>query len=131
MTFRWFQPIFLLKNEINCREKLIFLTDYKLASLTRFVPGAQQCHVQIYLVTNLSDKNSSSKESEKNQQGLDTHCSFIYFYQVYLHAMIRDAHGRKMSKSLGNVIDPLDVMNGISLEVNDLRILTAADPAAG
>lgn len=30
--------------------------------------------------------------------------------------MIRDAHGRKMSKSLGNVIDPLEVINGVTLE---------------
>jgi len=38
------------------------------------------------------------------------------FDTVYLHAMVRDKEGRKMSKSLGNVIDPLEVINGCTLE---------------
>ena len=38
------------------------------------------------------------------------------FADVYLHAMVRDSQGRKMSKSLGNTIDPLDVIRGVSLE---------------
>eukprot|EP01100_Stratorugosa_tubuloviscum_P012307 TRINITY_DN57_c1_g1_i6.p1 TRINITY_DN57_c1_g1~~TRINITY_DN57_c1_g1_i6.p1 ORF type:complete len:1271 (-),score=628.85 TRINITY_DN57_c1_g1_i6:58-3870(-) len=38
------------------------------------------------------------------------------FTTVFLHSMVRDAHGRKMSKSLGNVIDPIDVTEGIILE---------------
>ena len=37
------------------------------------------------------------------------------FTEVYLHAMVRDKHGRKMSKSLGNVIDPLEVISGVAL----------------
>ncbi|KAI3845363.1 hypothetical protein MKX03_017952 [Papaver bracteatum] len=40
----------------------------------------------------------------------------VPFRNVYLHPMVRDAHGRKMSKSLGNVIDPLEVINGATLE---------------
>ncbi|XP_054620182.1 valine--tRNA ligase, mitochondrial isoform X2 [Dunckerocampus dactyliophorus] len=38
------------------------------------------------------------------------------FQQVLLHPLVRDKHGRKMTKSLGNVIDPLDVIHGVSLE---------------
>ena len=37
------------------------------------------------------------------------------FETVYLHAMVRDKHGRKMSKSLGNVIDPVEVIEGVTL----------------
>uniref|UniRef100_H3CK65 Valine--tRNA ligase, mitochondrial n=1 Tax=Tetraodon nigroviridis TaxID=99883 RepID=H3CK65_TETNG len=44
------------------------------------------------------------------------------FRQVLLHPLVRDQHGRKMSKSLGNVIDPLDVIHGASLEVLQQKV---------
>lgn len=43
-------------------------------------------------------------------------CDQLPFTEVYLHPLIKDKQGKKMSKSLGNVIDPLEVIDGCNLE---------------
>jgi len=52
----------------------------------------------------------------------------VPFYTVYLHGLVRDEHGRKMSKTLENVIDPREVMDEFGTDALRFTLLTGATP---
>ncbi len=52
----------------------------------------------------------------------------VPFHTVYLHGLIRDEGGRKMSKTYGNVIDPLDVMNELGTDALRFTLLVGSTP---
>jgi valyl-tRNA synthetase len=52
----------------------------------------------------------------------------IPFKTVYLHGLVRDAQGRKMSKSLGNIIDPLDLIAKYGADATRLSLIIGTGP---
>lgn len=52
----------------------------------------------------------------------------IPFHTVYLHGLVRDGDGQKMSKSAGNVVDPLEVMDEYGTDALRFTLLTGGTP---
>lgn len=52
----------------------------------------------------------------------------VPFKNVYLHGMVRDAKGRKMSKSLGNSIDPVEMSNKFGTDAERISLIIANTP---
>ncbi len=52
----------------------------------------------------------------------------VPFREIYLHGLIRDENGRKMSKSFGNVIDPLTVMDEMGTDALRFTLLVGSTP---
>ncbi len=50
----------------------------------------------------------------------------VPFKHVYMHGLVRDGQGRKMSKSLGNIIDPLDMVNKYGADATRLSLIFGA-----
>jgi valyl-tRNA synthetase len=97
---------------------------------------------QAHLLRNLADRQTKDVEYFYPNSILETGWDILFFWvarmvffgnqltgkmpfkEVFCHPMVRDAYGRKMSKSLGNVIDPTDIITGQNLQKlhNDLRM---------
>ncbi|HEY7347950.1 MAG TPA: valine--tRNA ligase [Ktedonobacterales bacterium] len=52
----------------------------------------------------------------------------VPFHTIYLHGLVRDEQGRKMSKSLGNVVDPIEVMDQYGTDALRFTLATSSTP---
>jgi valyl-tRNA synthetase len=103
-----FYPTTLL---ITAYEILFFWVARMIMFGCHFMQGHEQDH---------AIKKASGWADKKNDS--------VPFRQVYIHALVRDAHGDKMSKVKGNVINPLDVIERFGTDATRFTLAAMAAP---
>lgn len=52
----------------------------------------------------------------------------VPFHTIYMHGLVRDAQGQKMSKTKGNVIDPIDTLEQFGADALRYTLVTGSTP---
>jgi len=84
-------------------------------------------NISILLHTWRQDTISSSSGGAHDHDGLEF-TGQIPFHTVYLNGIVRDDHGRKISKTAGNVIDPLILMDEFGADALRFTMLVGSTP---
>ncbi len=117
--------------------EIITLWVSRMVMFNRFFLGEQESTHPTERAATVRERSSSSTNQSTELQGPAP------FRDVFIHAMIQDGQGRKMSKSLGNGVDPRDIIHShgtdamrytlcqMTTQTQDVRLPVSTDPESG
>ena len=76
----------------------------------------------------MSPPHRPLREGEKQVEGEDALRQSVPFHQVYIHALVRDADRQKMSKTKGNVLDPIEVIGKYGTDATRFTLAAMSSP---